>query len=228
MYKCFIKTLLQTPPNGGILIIPLNFWSSIREADTQLRKDFLKLFRVHRINIFEEQVFDDTSYTICSFAFDKFNGSGNDELNCFVYPRNKQMLIPLTNGIIGGELYTLPINTDYTIERLTKTTKHPENTTNINLHCIDTPSKPLGLTMVASDETILDNTPNLSMRSFATIVITPPIPLERQQILVKQFNKFITDKRAMYHSLFLTNYRDKYRKRISFQLCFRILGYLLK
>jgi hypothetical protein len=56
---------------GGILIIPLNFWSSIRLSDIELRKVFLEKYDVILLNIFEEQVFDDTTYTIC-FSSENF------------------------------------------------------------------------------------------------------------------------------------------------------------
>ena len=31
LYKCFIKNLIDDPPDGGIIIIPLNFMCSIRK-----------------------------------------------------------------------------------------------------------------------------------------------------------------------------------------------------
>ncbi len=68
LYKCVIKDLLTNVCLGGIIIIPLNFWSSIRIADIDLRKAFLKKYNILLLNIFEERVFDDTSYTICSIS----------------------------------------------------------------------------------------------------------------------------------------------------------------
>ena len=45
-----------------------------------------------------------------------------------------------------------------------------------------------------------------------------------------KFNEFLNKNRNKYHSLFLPNYResnDIARKRISFDLVFKIIGYLL-
>lgn len=42
LFKCFIKELITNICLGGIIIIPLNFWSSIRQNDIELRKSFLK------------------------------------------------------------------------------------------------------------------------------------------------------------------------------------------
>ena len=55
---------------------------------------------------------------------------------------------------------------------------------------------------------------------------------ENKQIeLVEKFNKFLDERRKKYNSLFLTNYReskDIARKRISFDLVYLIVGYLLE
>ena len=40
LYKCFIKSLINSNAAGGIIIVPLNFISSIRSTDINLRKDF--------------------------------------------------------------------------------------------------------------------------------------------------------------------------------------------
>jgi hypothetical protein len=66
LYKCFINILLTNRPTGGIIIIPLNFWSSIRNMDINMRRNFLNIYSVIRINVFEEQVFADTTITVCA------------------------------------------------------------------------------------------------------------------------------------------------------------------
>ena len=71
LYKCFINNIITNICQGGIIIIPLNFLSSIRKADVELREKFLAIYSINIINIFEEQVFDDTSYSVCSIYFVK-------------------------------------------------------------------------------------------------------------------------------------------------------------
>ena len=71
LYKCFITNLIENTCNGGIIIIPLNFLSSIRKTDIELRKKFLQKYCIEIVNIFEEQVFDDTTYAVCSMYFTK-------------------------------------------------------------------------------------------------------------------------------------------------------------
>ena len=68
LYKCFLKEIIENVAIGGI--IPLNFWTTIRTADINLRRLFLEKYKILQLNIFEENVFDDTSYTVCSFQFE--------------------------------------------------------------------------------------------------------------------------------------------------------------
>ena len=87
LYKCFIKILIDNDCLGGILIIPLNFWTTMRKQDILLRKLFLKKYKINRLNIFEENVFDDTNYTICAFQFEYCNNyNDNNDIYTDIYP----------------------------------------------------------------------------------------------------------------------------------------------
>ena len=234
LYKCFIKELIAQGCVGGILIIPLNFWSSIRKSDIDLRRQFLHRFRVIRLNIFEERVFEDTSYTVCSFQFEPADPNGIlSRITTTIYPFNKQIDTVLSDAnqyMIGGEIYQLSLQNQYKISRLTsKTVGIPR--TNILVKCIDdNVDNQISLSMVSDNDIYIDNTPNLSARTYATLVIQPAISVERQRKLVHDFNEFLTTKREKYNSLFLTNYReskDIARKRISFDLVYQIVEYIL-
>jgi hypothetical protein len=142
------------------------------------------------------------------------------------------MSVKLTNKnnyTIGGEIYNLPYNTKYIVQRATKDTK--DNITNILLKCIDDNiDSQLGFTVVSDDDIFIDETPKLSARSYATLVINKKLTLEEQKALVKKMNDYIKVQREKYNSLFLTNYRESNtiaRKRISFDLAFRICNYML-
>ena len=54
------------------------------------------------------------------------------------------------------------------------------------------------------------------------------IDINLQRILVEKFNEYLKINREKYNSLFLTNYRENKRKRISFELAFKIFGNLLE
>ena len=86
-------------------------------------------------------------------------------------------------------------------------------------------------TVVPDDKVYIDDTPKLSARTYASLIITPAISLEKQKVLVAEFNIYLTEKRKNYNSLFLTNYRESKssaRKRISFELVYNIVQYILE
>ena len=231
LYKCFLKILSENTCIGGIIIISLNFWTAIRKKDIETRELFLSNYKVNRLNIFEESVFDDTSYAICAFQFEKKDNNEDNIIHTTIYPSNTNINITLNNDnnyIIGGEIYEL--NGSYTINRLTSKNKHKANT-NLLLKCIDD-SKDKQICLSYNTKHYIDNTPNLTARSYATLIIEPEINEEQQHNLVKKFNTFMKDKRTEYHSLFLTNYRENKdkgfaRKRISFKLAYNIISYLI-
>jgi len=235
LYKCFIEILIQDVCEGGILIVPLNFISSIRAADIELRRRFLSVYAVSKMNIFEEQVFQDTSYAVCSFQFTKGDLSTNKGVFATIYPQKKTLAFELcefNNYTIGGEIYNLPIAPHYKIDRATsKNTGNSECITNILAKCIDdSMDKKIQLKIVSDDERYIDDTPKLSARSYATLVIDPPLNRQQQEYLVLRFNAYLNENRDKYNSLFLTNYRESNtiaRKRISFSLVFQICNYLL-
>ena len=232
LYKCFIVSLLLDPPDGGIIIIPLNFWSSVRKADVDLRRKFCLQFDIIRLNIFEEAVFDDTSYTVCAFLFEQKKQEVSN-VSIIIFPHKKNMSFPLSEEnkfTIGGEMYDLQQG-EHKITRITSKNKSEANT-NILLKCIDDSKDNLiGFSIVDDDKIYVDNTAKLSARSYASLIITPPIDDNTQAELVAKANEFLAANRKKYHSLFLTNYReskgDMSRKRISFQMAYQIVGHVL-
>lgn len=233
LYKCFISNLIDNVCDGGIIIIPLNFICSIRKNDVNLRQKFLQKYNIKIINIFEEQVFDDTSYTVCSIYFMNKTLLKKDEIEpmtIYIYPQKIKLenivLNAKNNYTIGGEIYNLKQNKNIKIERATKTNKDSGNITNIVLKCIDDKTK-VCLQYVKDDKRYIDETENLTARSYATLIITPKINKQKQEELVRKFNNYINKERKKYNSLFLTNYRENGRKRISFDLGFKICNHLL-
>ena len=250
LYKCFIKEIITNIALGGIIIVPLNFWSSIRKNDIEIRKLFLEIYNINILNIFEEQVFEDTTYTVCCFLFTKKTNTETSTetttlqttpsttpphtIQITIYPSKKQIQTVLNNAnnyMIGGEIYNLPIKNKYKITRLTSKNKNKQNT-NIIVKCIDdNKNSKIGLSFEENkDNLYIDETPNQSARTYATLIIEPSIDITMQKQLVVKFNNYLNKKREKYNSLFLTNYReskDIARKRISFDLIYLITEYIL-
>jgi hypothetical protein len=225
LYKCFIDNLVENQCSGGVIIVPLNFWCSNRKTDAHLRSKFLNIYSVLRLNIFEEKVFDDTTYTVCSFQF--VRGVNGGAIPTHIYPSKKYIEINLNESnrfTICGDIYKTDLKSKYDISRLTRYTKDKHS--NILLKCIDDNSKKkLGLSIIDNVDDYRDDTPYLSQRSFAVLVINPFVDINFQYILVDRFNTYVNKLRDEYNSLFLTNYReskDIARKRISFELAYYI------
>lgn len=97
------------------------------------------------------------------------------------------------------------------------------------MKCIDDNEfNKIGLSLVEDNKIYIDNTLNQSARTYATLIIEPIITKEQQLELVNKFNSYINEKREKYNSLFLTNYREGERKRISFELVYKICGFILE
>lgn len=65
-----------------------------------------------------------------------------------------------------------------------------------------------------------------SSRHMIYLISKKKISIEKQKTLIQLFNKEINRLRENYLSLFLTNYRDNNRKRISFDFVYKFINYL--
>ena len=231
LYKCFMLQLINDPCIGGILILPLNFFCSFRKKDLNLRKRFLDLYEIILINIFEEPVFFDTSYTVCSFMFKKKINFLQIATKIYIYPSNFFFSVIFNNKndySFSGNILNLSKTTVFSIKRLTKLNYTSTYSTNILVQCIDNKNKKINALVVSNELVHVDNTQNASARSYLSLWIKPKISLELQKKLVILFNNFLSKKRKEFYSLFLSQYRELNRKRISFNLVYNIFSYLLK
>jgi hypothetical protein len=221
LYKCFIISIINNNPNGGIIIVPLNFWCSETKKDIILRKKFLKKFQIIQVNVFEEQVFEDTNYTVCSFKFILNNNPSNEVIKFKFLPTKEILSISIKDGIIGEQFKP---SKKFKIERITsKNCK--EFKSNLVLKCIDDTNQICLFIDNENPEKYIDTTTNNSNRAYALLKI---IPETNNEELVKSFNEKIKRMRNETHSLFLTNYRENFRKRISFTKAYQIICHILE
>lgn len=228
LYKCFLKELTKNKSNGGILILPLNFLSSIRKNDIDLRRVFLNIYTIEKINIFEEQVFEDTTSSVCSIFF--INRSFGDVFDATAAASAE--MTEENNYLFGGEIYNLKLKNEHLILRLTKDNIKIHSPTNIFVKCIDDKHTFINMKMVSNTEIYIDNTEKSSDRTYMTLIIFNKkrkeyLNLETQHKLVDLFNNYLQEHRNKYKSLFLPSYREGTRKRISFGLVFQIVEFIL-
>lgn len=212
LYKIAIHTILSA--EGGILIIPVNFFAD--ERSKTIRQEFFDNFEIIHCNIFTEQMFEYTAYNVCSFSFKR--RTRKDALITFpvvIFPQEEEHIITLEKQYdwrIGGKYLKQIKNVPNLFTRLTKDNPNPKGyITNIKIICIDKTNEPLHF--------ILDE-PYYGLntdRTLATLVSSIELSLDTQKQIVEKANQLIADYRQDCCNLCFTNYRDRNRKRIGFK-----------
>lgn len=226
LYKIAMKTMLEA--NGGILIIPTNFFTD--ERTVELRQEFLSRFEILEVNTYTEPIFETTTYSVSAFAFKKIPTQllESQKLLVNIMPENtqKEFLVEQKYGYrLAGEWFN-SINTEQSMfSRLVKDREPDGYITNINLIALDTRQDNIRLEYNEEHHYGIPTD-----RVFATLVSKYELPEESQKKIVDRFNYELNQKRNEYSNLILTNYRDYNRKRIGFdfayKLCSKILGEL--
>lgn len=220
LYKASILSIMGC--EEGILIIPLNFFTD--RASMEVRGKFFSQYHVDYVNYFTYQVFENTTYNVCSFHFKK--GKQND--NSIVVFNNGKTDIKIPINLkkefgyrIGGEFFNSFKEIKPIFSRVIG--GEPANT-NIYVNCLDTRTKHFGLEYKPGFVYKGQN----NDRIFATLKCEKDLTPEQQIKLVNEFNAFIDGNRSFYGDLIFTNYRDNGRKRISLEDVYKICTKLLK
>lgn len=219
LYKIAISTIKNA--NGGILIIPLNFFTDERSAS--LREEFLSVYEVIRLNIYFDSMFDNTDYNVCSFFFRKKTAiSQSMEIDTYTY-ENKELIenfkIILNkkyNYRIGGEYFYNLSKVKSLFSRVTEDKR--EHPTHINVVCIDKTNEPLHF--YYSERPYYGKSTD---RNVATLSFDGELAKDFEKQLIEVANKNISAFRLENHNLCFTNYRDRHRKRIGFTEAYKIM-----
>lgn len=219
LYKAAILSIIGC--ENGILIIPVNFFTD--EATREVREKFLSQYKVDYVNVFNYQVFENTSYNICSFYFEK----GKTETVRFktwfengVSRENVFKLDPDFGYRLGGEFFELFKD----IKPIFSRAIGDENpNTRIFVNCLDKKDKNFGLEY--RPDFVYKGQKN--DRIFATLKCEKNLTEDEQINLVSNFNYFIDGYRYIFRDLLFTNYRDRGRKRISLEDVYKICTYLI-
>lgn len=217
LYKAFILSILEC--EGGIMIVPTNFLSD--ERTVEVRKKFFERFQILELNIFTVPVFTTTTYSVCSFAFQRAEKQSSRTIQCNVLPDSFSYTIKLYADYgyrLGGEIANKIDNYTNYFGRLTSTTPNTKFITNIKLYGLDTRTQRIH---VAFEEPYIGKN---SDRVYATFVCDMPISEEVQHQMVDLFNEKFEQFRLDTFDLALTNYRDFNRKRVGFDFAYRFLS----
>jgi len=226
LYKLFISQIVSAECAGGIIIIPINFLSSVREQDCILRDSLFTNYQIQQINIFLNPIFADTTYSVISISFLKDSLQTEQKIKLYWHDTKEYTELHFNKKekwLIGYEVLISPAESKYKIGRLlSKTDKTDHNILNIKLHALDTRETPIHL-----EYTTAHYYGKSTDRMFATLTCNVELPEDTQKKIVQIFNKQLTDYRKKYHSMFLTNFRDFGRKRIGFDLVYKMVERIL-
>lgn len=255
LYQVSLKAVSKS--NEGIVIVPLNFLSA--ENSERIRELFFYKFKITRLNIFTQQVFDDTTYNVVSFHYIKKDKDEEKMIfDAHIFPNNHKVKIELNKKYgwqLGGEfiskinsaknalgiyrLTTKNVTTgsfsvrlafnnikDIKEHKLDSTLKNAIEKNIIFLRAIDSKNgKKIQLEDIR-DYKVFGLIGKNTSRNMAYLMFKKPLPIKEQQKLIELFNKELKEAREKHLSLFLTNFRDNNRKRISFDFVYKLLNYI--
>jgi len=255
LYQVSIFSLLNC--EEGIIVIPLNFLCA--ENSKKIRDLFFNKFEIVKVNIFSEQVFEDTTYNVISFYFrKKKKESDNNKIEATIFPQEKKLSFTIEkkhNWQFGGEFINRIKRTqnnlgifrltedylksgEYEIElalqdlkdkRLFKISKDFKKSLENNiifLRAIDSKNgKKIQLEDIRKYD-IKGLVGKSTSRNLAHLIFKKEVSLKEQEDLMKRFNEELNKNRSQYFSFFLTNFRDNNRKRISFDMAYKLLNYI--
>ncbi|MFH0907045.1 MAG: hypothetical protein ABIC36_00485 [bacterium] len=88
LYQISIYSILDS--EEGILIVPLNFLCA--ENSKKIRNLFFEKFKIVKLNVFSQQVFDDTTYNVVSFYYKKKKDfEDKNKISATIFPENKKI-----------------------------------------------------------------------------------------------------------------------------------------
>jgi hypothetical protein len=235
LYKCFVLSLCRTPCCGGIILIPAGFFFSSRDVDTTCRRMFMETYTLSAVKYFEESVFTDTTTTIVAIAFTRASEPAVEQTVAWTFMPSgdvQSFQMRAEHGwIIGGEIHSLPVDSSISFRRHVEgqPLREGEQQTFMTLNALDSGTAGGRIKLTYAENVIYPA--KESSRTYATIRITGrTLSAEEQQDLCTRFNDYLEKMRAETRSLFLPQFRESKeyaRKRIPFELAYRLLGFLL-
>jgi type I restriction-modification system DNA methylase subunit len=216
LYKCALRSFLSS--KGGGVIIPFNFFTDKRSVE--IRRDFLSTFKVEKVNVFNKPMFDNTTISVCVFSFVKEENEEQEILFVCDDIETKVNLKKSFNYQIGGEWFDRFKSVRNIFGRLTDN-KDLKKATHIFLNTLDRRDEKFNLSF--KEDPYFGKSTD---RIFATLTCERALTEEQERKIIERFNCLTKDIRKCYNELIFTNYRDYFRKIISYSDVYNICSYL--
>lgn len=253
-YLLAVKRIIESNIPEGIMIIPVNFLSAENSDKIRaefLSKYKITNINYFKEQVFEDTTYnvvafhytkddnaDKRELNFISYPDEKLFGCiveqkysyriGGKELDDIIKTSNKLKIRRLTENMMTGNGYSVEaFYNNYNIKKTYKVNKYLKDKIDNNiilLNCIDSKVSDkinaADISFYKKDCLVGKNT----SRNIAYVLVDG-IDTETQSELIGKFNTTLNKLRKKYNSLFLTNFRDNDRKRISFDFCYKLLNW---
>ena len=246
LYALAISKIIESDSDEGILIIPINFLSA--ERNKKIRELFFNKYKITKLTYFTKPMFVDTTINVIAFHFEKtssvqksldmlcdgniYNLSFNDFdiYNQDVENTKKQKNILNCTRVIDKHMVEGDFEIKASFETITnvnsifvdKNTYEKVKSNILILSCADLVNKKINIDDIRKyDSDVLVS--KQSQRTYASLFID--LPIDTQEKLIPIVNDTLENMRNETFSMFLSTFRDKNRKRISFDFFYQLINY---
>lgn len=226
LYQIFIKQMIENESkiNGGLIIIPVNFL--LGKQSRNLRDTFLNYFNIFHLNIFEKKMFEYTTQSTITLVFThkRFNIK---RYKTYLHTEKSVEVISKKafEYVLGFSFqkYFALKDTNATIIRVCRNCNitDPFKISNIRISLID---PKIYAYMDKSNKNTEDK---VSDRSSMRVCFTKRFSSTQEEIICGLFNKHLQKIRTLTHSLVITSFREKSRKRLTFEDAYSILEFIV-
>ena len=179
----------------------------------------MKKYIVSKINIFEEEVFDNVAITVCAFQFKQKKQKTTKTMSkVTIYPQQKINTYDFTELVLPKSLTKGNINIQ--VRRVVSNIAMWR--TKILINCIDNINEKIGAKIITKEITQKKST-----RHNFVVCTNRSLSLEDQKVIVYLFNKKLATIREHYGSLILPYFLGFGRKRLPFKWAYNLLSNLM-
>lgn len=226
LYKCFLISLINGNCPGGVLILPANFWFSTETSTVRLRSEFLMKYAVPKLNVFEEEVFNEVNITTCSFQFEQRRNANLESKTVVTFYPDESIQIIDNLTQIQPTLYLKIFERRSGIVKVQRFNDESNLfRTNIVINCIDNKYSKISAKLVKTFD--LPESLKSSRGSFI-VHISERLSIEDQNTLVELFNETLMGLRRQYGCLIFPYFLGFGRKRLSFVSAYTLISNLVE
>ena len=204
LYKAFIRSLIKSPPLGGIIVVPISFLTGTRDSERARRKEFFTLFKPLRFNV-SEQVRREQQILVIAFAARSYIAqqlrSADEDWLIHFQPSAEQRILTIANHnyqYLPGEFPFAKMFTEKPAKRIeVRTESSIQNKPN-------TPNEVIIPLFLQRDDQHAGRRAGLYVATSGNIILRGTMSRKTQARLAADFNTWLEDWRLDTNSLYMS------------------------